>query len=63
MTVNDSVIYSKLSTMNFPTISIFKGIDGGSEPKQVEKMAEGQGCTINFIRIFIFADFYTMYIY
>ena len=30
VTVNDSVIYSKLSTMNFPTISIVKGIDGGS---------------------------------
>ena len=50
VTVNDTVIHSKLSTMNFPdieeTVSIVKGVDGGSEPKQVEKMAEGGGCTI-----------------
>ena len=41
MTVNDSVIHSKLSTMSFPdieeTVSIVKGVEGGSEPKQVGK--------------------------
>ena len=50
VTVNDTVIHSKLSTMSFPdleeTVSIVKGVDGGSQPKQVEKMVEGGGCTI-----------------
>ena len=39
VTVNDAVIHSKLSTMNFPdieeTVSIVQGVEGGAEPKQV----------------------------
>ena len=50
MTVNGSVIHSKLATMNFPdieeTVNIVTEVENGGEPKQVSKMAEGGGCTI-----------------
>ena len=39
VTVNDTVIHSKLSTMNFPdvaeTVAIVKNVDGGAAPSQV----------------------------
>ena len=50
VTVNEAVVHSKLSTMNFPdieeTVAIVKEVDGGGQPKQVTKMAEGGGCNI-----------------
>ena len=50
VTVNGTVIHSKLSTMNFPdieeTVSIVTEVEKGGQPKQVSKMAEGGGCTI-----------------
>jgi len=50
VTVNGTVIHSKLSTMSFPdiqeTVSIVQEVEKGGEPKQVAKMQEGGGCTI-----------------
>ena len=50
VTVDGTVIHSKLATMNFPdiqeTVTIIQGVEAGQEPKKVEKMAEGGGCTI-----------------
>lgn len=50
VTVNETVVHSKLSTMNFPdieeTVAIVKEVEGGAQPKQVTKMAEGGGCNI-----------------
>ena len=50
MTVNGTVIHTKLATMNFPdiaeTVEIVKGVDEGKEPATVSKMAEGGGCNI-----------------
>ena len=50
VTVNGTVIHTKLATMNFPdvaeTVEIVKGVDQGKEPATVSKMAEGGGCNI-----------------
>jgi len=50
VTVNSTVIHSKLATMSFPdieeTVSIVKGVEEGKEPEKVTKMVEGGGCTI-----------------
>jgi len=50
VTVNDTVIHTKLATMSFPdveeTVSIVKKVEEGQEPEKVSKMAEGGGCTI-----------------
>ena len=50
VTVNSTVIHTKLATMNFPdiaeTVEIVKGVSEGKEPATVSKMAEGGGCNI-----------------
>ena len=50
VTVNGTVIHTKLATMNFPdvaeTVEIVKGVDEGKQPATVSKMAEGGGCNI-----------------
>jgi len=50
VTVNGTVIHSKLATMSFPdvqeTVSIVQEVEKGGEPKTVAKMQEGGGCTI-----------------
>ena len=50
MTVNGTVIHTKLATMNFPdleeTVGIVKGVSEGKEPVTVSKMGEGGGCNI-----------------
>jgi len=50
VTVNGTVIHTKLATMSFPdiqeTVSIVKDVDEGKEPVKVSKMVEGGGCTI-----------------
>jgi len=50
VTVNGTVIHTKLATMSFPdieeTVSIVQGVEEGKEPEKVTKMVEGGGCTI-----------------
>ena len=50
VTVNGTVIHTKLATMNFPdvaeTVEIVKGVEEGKQPATVSKMAEGGGCNI-----------------
>ena len=48
VTVNGTVIHTKLATMSFPdieeTVTIVKGVADGKEPEKVTKMVEGGGC-------------------
>jgi len=50
VTVNGSLVHTKLATMSFPdveeTVGIVQAVEAGGEPRKVNKMQEGGGCTI-----------------